>query len=74
MYDCLLRKGASTRCGNRPARTSKVCPYPDLDTDQHESVCDGMASLLLGPALKAQFMASDTGQRLTPIEDGFTDN
>eukprot|EP00961_Rhodomonas_salina_P285575 3859200-Rhodomonas_salina.1 len=63
IYDCLLRRGAGTRCGNRPVRAPKVCPYPDRDTEQHESLCDGMeqheslcdgmASLLFGPALKA---------------------
>eukprot|EP00961_Rhodomonas_salina_P067457 905949-Rhodomonas_salina.2 len=76
MYDGLLLKGARTRCGNRPARAQYVCPYPDRDVDQQESVCDGMASLSLGPALKAQFMASvgDTEQGLIPFEDGITGN
>eukprot|EP00961_Rhodomonas_salina_P244741 3307688-Rhodomonas_salina.2 len=82
MYDGLLRKGAGTRCGNRQARAQYVCPYPDHDVDQQEQVCvdqqepvcDGMASLSLGPALKAQFLASDTGHWSTPIEDGVTGN
>eukprot|EP00961_Rhodomonas_salina_P157187 2116262-Rhodomonas_salina.1 len=51
MYDGLLRKGARTRCCNRPARAQHVCPYPDRDVDQQEPVCndqqepvcDGMA-------------------------------
>eukprot|EP00961_Rhodomonas_salina_P201716 2721149-Rhodomonas_salina.1 len=34
----------------------------------------GPALKLLGPALKAQFLASDTGHWSTPIEKGGTDN
>eukprot|EP00961_Rhodomonas_salina_P117384 1580127-Rhodomonas_salina.1 len=36
--------------------------------DQQEPACVGMASLSLGPALKAQFIASS--ERSTPLEDG----
>eukprot|EP00961_Rhodomonas_salina_P033582 451834-Rhodomonas_salina.2 len=69
LYDYLLRNSPGTLCCNCPARAPKVQPYLMVqDEEQQEPVCVGMASLSLGPALKAQFAASS--KRFTSLGDG----